>query len=139
VRRIVPMFETRRDIEKKNSPITRLTKVWSSAREEHIVRLLGWGENLEVPSSFSSHYFFDMELCDLNLADYISPNVEWKGLSVIGHKSSHFNLESPAIDRATGIWIIMKSIACGLSFLHINDMVHCDLKPRNGDEHPENC
>lgn len=76
---------------------------------DHIVTVLrhGWLD--------SSFYYFDMELCEFNLEQYISGSNG--GLMVFD-------------DIMT--WDILKQITLGLNYIHEQGLVHRDLKPRNG-------
>lgn len=66
----------------------------------------------------NSHYFhIDMELCHMNLEDYLKRE-----------QVSTSNNRLPIFS----IWTIMKDIASGLSFIHSSNEVHRDLKPPNG-------
>jgi eukaryotic-like serine/threonine-protein kinase len=59
----------------------------------------------------NGQFFFDMELCDKNLAQFLSN----------GHRPN-----------SSKIWGIMKDIASGLAFIHQQKEIHRDLKPENG-------
>ena len=65
----------------------------------------------------SSYYFFDMELCNLNLEEYIRGSAK-KSIVEEAPKDSIFG--------------IIREIASGLEFIHCHSEVHRDLKPRNG-------
>ena len=79
----------------------------------------------------SPYYFIDMELCDLNLHDYIHrpapPNPS--------ESIPYFIHDAPPPLKAQQIWNIMKDIAGGIRYLHSLEMVHRDLKPANGIIH----
>ena len=62
----------------------------------------------------SSFYFIDMELCDRNLETHLK--------------------ESPWIPMQE-VWDIMKDVANGLAYIHSQNQVHRDLKPRNSQRH----
>jgi serine/threonine protein kinase len=66
-------------------------------------------------------YFIDMELCDLNLEQYNKATLT----------AALVNQEPLRVHEAR-IWDIMKQVTNGLVFMHSNDEVHRDLKPRNG-------
>lgn len=78
------------------------------------------------------YYFIDMELCDLNLHDYIQ-----------GHRSMTLEVydtldprifvppECDILEKMRNVWAIMIHISQGLEFLHQYGQVHRDLKPRN--------
>ncbi len=89
----------------------------------HIVTILQLGE---FRNAHTQYYFIDMELCDLNLADFIH-----------GPASSNPSIPSlvknvsPPL-RALQIWNVMMQIAKGLVYIHSLDVVHRDLKPANG-------
>lgn len=70
-------------------------------------------------------YFIDMELCDINLSQYIEGTE-----SVIGvHGLPPWNKENPDIFLLIAI---MQQLLSGLAFMHEKDKVHRDLDPRNG-------
>jgi serine/threonine protein kinase len=73
----------------------------------------------------STFYYVDMELCQLDLDQYIR-NL-WPP-SVIGRSRYFMHAET---DMKL-IWMTMSDIASGLSFIHSLDEVHRDLKPQNG-------
>jgi serine/threonine protein kinase len=64
------------------------------------------------------YYFIDMELCDYDLETYISDG-------------KLYELKQSA--RAPQVIRIMKHITNGIAFLHSQNQVHRDLKPRNGN------
>ena len=87
----------------------RVVKKLSQYSCKHVVAVLELGT---FPDS--SHYFIDMELCDIHLGQYIYEN-----------RSSQFEI--------TRIWSIMGAISDGLAFIHSHKEVHRDLKPPNSN------
>lgn len=77
----------------------------------------------------SGLYHIDMELCDLNLQDYM----EQKWTPEMRKRIFYFTENLPARMRVGQIWDIMEDITKGVSFLHQNNMIHRDLKPSNGN------
>ena|ERR1700736_1362851 len=77
------------------------------------------------PLHVAEYYFLDMALCDLNLEDYLKRNVT-KEAQKMGYLD-----DLPQRTRAEQIWAIMEDITCGVAFIHSNDEIHRDLKPRN--------
>src|SRR5277367_2189456 len=73
-------------------------------------------------------YFIDMELCELNLHDYIH-----------GRTPPNLSESLPPFSRGDGskaslqIWTIMSQIADGVEYIHRQNQVHRDVKPANGD------
>jgi serine/threonine protein kinase len=72
------------------------------------------------------YYFIDMELCDINLDEYIKGRItgihgllDWK--DAIRDQQAHFL-----------IFGITQQILLGLIFMHSKDEVHRDLTPQNG-------
>jgi serine/threonine protein kinase len=73
----------------------------------------------------SGFYFIDMELCDINLSQYINGTHNVAGV----HGLPVWNKESPDVFL---IIAIMQQLLSGLAFMHKKDKVHRDLDPRNG-------
>lgn len=67
----------------------------------------------------SSFYFFDMELCNMNLEEWIRSTGKKRGLTGVGGYD-------------VDVFNIMKQITSGIGFIHSHMEVHRDLKPRNG-------
>lgn len=108
---------TQKDIETEAQAIE---KVCGKGSHPHIVEVLRMGELQN-----SSDYFIDMELCDLNLADYIY------GVKPIDGLPFYSKTAAPPL-RSQQIWYIMIHIARGAKFMHSIGVVHRDLKPANG-------
>lgn len=76
-------------------------------------------------------YYIDMEMCILNLEDYILGDFK----SVFGI-SKYLDPHSTKCDLGClSLWAILQSIANGLAFIHSHGELHRDLKPRNGNSH----
>ena len=73
----------------------------------------------------SPYYFIDMELCDMNLENYIYNN------SPKRESLPRFVKTAPSSVKASQIWNIMRQVASGVAFIHSHEEVHRDLKPRN--------
>ena len=92
-----------------------IRKLWTGVNI-NIVKVIALGE-----MSNSPFYFIDIELCDLTLEQY---NKAIMAAALVQQ-------EPPRVQEAR-IWDIMKQVTNGLVFIHSNDEVHRDLKPRNG-------
>jgi len=89
---------------------------------KHVVRVLKHGALPGLP-----YYFIDMELCDLNLSEYIHGNVAARSESL----PCFVNDAAPSV-KARQIWDVMIHIAGGLEYIHSQGYVHRDIKPENG-------
>lgn len=82
--------------------------------------------------NLNENYFVDMELCAINLEDYIRKDFK----TVLG--LSQYLDPLSATDEVGGwmscltLWGIMRQITSGLEFIHNHRELHRDLKPRNG-------
>ena len=81
--------------------------------------------------SYMSLYYIDMELCDLNLEDYIAGqcssmvSIEWQ----MSPESAKIHI--PSNVKLAMILSIMNDITDGLVFMHSRKVIHRDLKPPN--------
>jgi len=73
----------------------------------------------------SQDLFIDMELCDLNLLDYIH--------GTDPRASTFFVKDQPPPMKARQVWNVMSQITSGVEYLHGKRLVHRDLKPANGN------
>ena len=85
---------------------------------EHLVCIFRLGALRNSP-----YVFFDMELCDFNLSDFISAPERHKfRLSTI-YRNEEYQFQ---------VWDIVTQITRALHFLHTNLAMHVNLKPQNG-------
>jgi serine/threonine protein kinase len=84
--------------------------------------------------SYHPSYFIDMELCELNLHDYI--------YQIPSGRSESMYESIPSFEKCAGavsllqIWRVMSQIASGVEYIHRKSYVHRDLKPANGETPP---
>ena len=88
---------------------------------ENLISVLRWGKLDQSP-----YYYFDMELCDFNLNDYI----QGKPLPEFFPQVLKTVISASEM-RLSNLWNIMEQIAKGVEFIHMNNEVHRDLKPSN--------
>jgi len=102
--------------------VRAITKLCEKGTHPHIITVLKIGELRDT-----RFLFIDMELCDLNLAEYIHCT------RAVSSVPTYFIKDQPPPLRAQQIWNVMLHIAKGIQYLHNKDMVHRDLKPANSN------
>jgi serine/threonine protein kinase len=112
---------TEQDILNEIAAVEKLYGVGSVLKPPFLVQILRHGWLVSSP-----YYFFDMELCAMNLEEYI--NEAWP--SDLDGTGPYFSKENSSSEQ--NVWRIMADITTGLSFIHDQHLVHRDLKPRNG-------
>jgi serine/threonine protein kinase len=103
--------------------VQAIEKLCGPGTHTNIVEVLNHGLLSNFP-----YYFIDMELCDLNLHDYI-------------HRETPTNPSEsvPYFIRGVGsatilqIWTVMSQIASGVEYVHRQGHIHRDIKPGNGN------
>jgi serine/threonine protein kinase len=86
---------------------------------ENLVAVYRYGKLTE-----SLYYYIDMEVCDLNLEEYIY-EFDFKNPSTSHEGQTLLALHTKSLMQ------IMRDISRGLTFIHENREVHRDIKPRN--------
>jgi serine/threonine protein kinase len=110
---------------------TRAIKICMSREHPNIVTILHYGR------LSSDHFYIDMELCAINLDDYIydtssarskvQNEANCEGISpVFVPNECSFQLQ------LQNVYTIMSQISDGVKFLHMEKLAHRDLKPSNG-------
>jgi serine/threonine protein kinase len=102
--------------------IASILRLYDSGGNPHIVTIQKIGD---IPQNV----FFDMELCDMNLSDYIY------GTQDESSAATYFIKDQPPPMKSQQIWNVMLKITKGVEFLHAKNMVHRDLKPVSGILH----
>jgi serine/threonine protein kinase len=86
----------------------------------HIVAVLKIGE---LPDS--QDLIIDMELCDLDLREYIAGTKSRESVPTF------FVTNEPPPSKTRQVWNVMSHITSGVEYLHGKHVVHRDLKPAN--------
>jgi serine/threonine protein kinase len=75
------------------------------------------------------YYSIDMELCDMNLNDFIHPK------TAPDPSKTHLPcfVKGGGTDSLLQIWTVMNQIASGVEYIHRQSQIHRDIKPGNGD------
>jgi len=104
--------------------VNAIKKLCGPGAHVNIVQVLAHGQ---LPNAPYFLYFIDMELCDLNLHDYIhrKPTAELS-------KSMPRIIRGMGSASALQIWVVMSQIAAGVEYIHRKGHVHRDIKPANG-------
>lgn len=76
-----------------------------------------------------SYYYFDMELCQMNLETFIYR--DWK--PEVSEQLRHLTVPVPQKTRIRNVMQIMMQISSGVAYIHSHKEVHRDLKPSNGE------
>lgn len=97
-------------LEDTHNEVRAVAKLCVLGANPNVVAVLRHGRLVN-----SSSYHLDMELCDYNLETYM--NGKWMSMS--------------GLDRLTQGGKIVTDIANGLAFIHGNNEIHPDIKPRN--------
>jgi len=111
-----------RDIQNELRAVDKLCKLGAHA---NIVSVFRRGK-----FSASDYYYLDMELCDLDLGKYLKRD-QWTEPML--EKFPFFSGELSPDMRMSQEWEIMDNITSGVVFIHTNQAIHRDLKPRNGN------
>jgi len=101
-----------------------INKLKDHGTSENIVSILHHGWMAE-----SVYYYIDMEVCGINLEEYIATPAA----------TTYISSENPRLFGTKfgecgmwNAWDIMEQISGGVEFIHSCEQVHRDLKPRNG-------
>ena len=111
------------DRETVKNEACAIAKLCEPPTHQNIVSVLRCGSLLD-----DAYFFYDMELCDLNLKTYISR--AWK--EPVPKQLEHLTIPVNQREKIKrGIHIIL-DIVEGVSHIHSHGEVHRDLKPENG-------
>lgn len=126
---IHPVGGNQQDIEMGiENEVRVITKLCSNGGHRNIISILqhGWLNK-------DQKYYFDMELCAMNLEDFIH------GPYIAALGNQYFEPMCVGVDgpECLKLWNIMQDITKGLEYIHSLREVHRDLKPQNGTSFPE--
>lgn len=77
-------------------------------------------------------FFIDMELCDVNLHDYIHRESGDQTMAHLVHEPVFVSARSSPTDHLLNTCAILSHICRGVSHIHQQGYSHRDLKPANG-------
>lgn len=105
--------------------LTTLIALCRSDTAENVVQVIdhGW-------LSRHTDMYYDMELCDANLYNYLSADWDEDQKKKMPWFTDVNELGKLA--RGLQIWNIMIDISAGINFIHSKRFIHRDIKPRNG-------
>jgi len=105
--------------------VDAIKKLCGLDSHDNIIQVLNHG-HLSNPI----FYFIDMELCDLNLHDYIHGQ---RPLTQSQSGSVPHLIDAEGVKSILQIWTVMGQIASGVEYIHRQNQVHRDIKPANGE------
>jgi serine/threonine protein kinase len=101
--------------------VQAIEKLCRPGTHVNIVQVLNHGLLSHYP-----YYFIDMELCDINLHDFIHRETPPEPSESV----PYFTKGEGSILQ---IWSVMSQIASGVEYVHHHGQVHRDIKPENGE------
>jgi len=113
---LIKPFAALNDDEIRNE--LRAVEKFGRNRNDHLVAVLRHGKLPESP-----YYFIDMELCNMDLSQYI--------YEVRSDRDLRFENSLPVRVDVDDIWRIMRDITDGVAFIHSHMEIHRDIKPKN--------
>ena len=120
-RKIIDMSEA--DPKTVENEARAIIKLCQPSAHENIVSVLRQGYLQD-----DKYFFYDMELCQMNLNDYISR--AWK--DPVPKEIQDLTSPMGPREKVRMAMYIMLDIAEGVSYIHSHSEVHRDLKPGNG-------
>jgi len=105
--------------------VTAVIRVCHSNPEGNVVQVFNLGR-----LHYDQYYFFDMEICDFSLHDYIHHSWSPETAKNVPNFANREALGPFA--KFIQICSIMIDIACGVAFIHGCGYIHRALSPRNG-------
>ena len=135
-RKILRIFGelTKEDVENE---VAVISQVCISGKSNTVVEVYehGWLPGLDL-----SYYYLDMEYCSETLEERIHRTAKHESFASIHSSTQAIELSSTAaaVLSATAEFTweqtvdILMNICSGLQYLHEQELVHRDLKPRNG-------
>ena len=117
------MYLPSRDKEYVEREVKAIQKLCSGpATHPNIVQVMNHGLLWNSP-----YYYIDMELCDMNLEDYLQQKPPSSTAAVLP-----CCIKGGGLDALIQTWSIMSQIASGVVYIHRENQIHRDIKPGNG-------
>lgn len=106
--------------------IRAITELSNAGGHANLVKILRHGS-----LGHRTDYYIDMELCHMNLKDYIYGQRPLDLSAGTLEDRAFVHHDASSTDKMMNIWTVILHISAGIDFIHVRQQIHRDLKPEN--------